>query len=69
MGDDNTIEDTASDRTARPGRYAVRVTNHETGAVWAIHDSHDVCVSERDRVLKEWGSEHCIVEGPHELKE
>jgi hypothetical protein len=51
----------------KPGRYAIRITNHATGEQWSIHDSHDVCMSERSRVLKEWGSDNCAVDGPVEL--
>lgn len=51
------------------GRYVVRVTNHQSGEVWAIHDSRDTCDTELASKLSDWGKKNCSVDGPIQLTE
>jgi hypothetical protein len=51
------------------GRYAIRVTNHDTGEIWSIHDTKAICLSEQQKKLKEWDTENVTVEGPVEITE
>lgn len=47
------------------GRWSVRATNHSTGEVWAIDDTKDVCDSELEAKLSEWGGKAVYtVDGP-----